>query len=142
VVFLGRNLANFADEVRAAHAEGLVERPGALRRSDALRLIRQAEANLIFLTDRPGSPYYTDVPQKLYEYIAAQRPIIAIGPASSETAEVLRASGLATFADTPPAIARCLDEVEPHAVAPDVLARYSYERIASRYADILRSAAG
>lgn len=139
-VFLGRNLANLPARLRTARGRELVETPGPVRRSDAIGWIRRAEANLLFLTERPGSPQYADVPQKLYEYMAAGRPILAIGPAGSETADLARRTGLASFARTPAELARSLEDVPPVAPDPVVLAEHRYDRIAARFAEIFRSA--
>lgn len=141
VVFLGRNLANLPAQLVGSPAERSVERPGPVRRSDAIAAIRGAEANLLFLTEGLRSAQYTDVPQKLYEYFAAGRAIIAVGPTSSETAEVAVSSGLATFVETPAGLAAALERVP--AAAPDerVVARYAYERIADRFAELFRAVA-
>jgi len=140
VVFLGRNLANLPEQLRASGARHLIETPGPIRRSEAIAYIRRAEASLLFLTDRPGSPQYADVPQKLYEYMAAGRPIVAIGPTTSETADLARRSGLASFAETPTELARCLERVPPVAADPAVVAEHTYDRIAARFAEIFRAA--
>jgi len=139
VVFLGRNLANLPEQLRTSGAEASIERPGPVRRSDAIAYIRRAEANLLFLTERPGSPQYADVPQKLYEYMAAGRPIVAIGPTTSETAELARQSGLASFAETPTELARSLERVPPVVADRAVASEHSYDRIAGRFAEIFRA---
>lgn len=132
-VFLGRNLANLPAQLAASGAELLIERPGPVRRSEAIQWIRRAEADLLFLTHGPDSPDFTDVPQKMYEYFAARRPIIAIGPTTSETADELRRSGLATFATDPATLARCLEEVPRVTPNDDVIAQFDYARIAARF---------
>lgn len=140
VVFLGRNLAGLPGQIHAAGADRLIERPGPVRRSEALALVRRAEANLVFVTEGPGSPGYTDVPQKFYEYLAAGRPVLAIGPENSETADLLRSSGIATFANTPAEVADGLESVTQRTPNEELLAHYSYERIAERFAEVLRAA--
>lgn len=139
VVFLGRNLANLPEQVRTSAAEASIERPGPVRRSEAIAHVRRAEANLLFLTERPGSPDYADVPQKLYEYMAAGRPILAIGPTTSETAELARRSGLASFAETAAELAKDLERVPPVAADRAFAAEHSYDRIAGRFAEIFRA---
>ena len=136
VVFLGRNLANLSDELRSAGADRLIERPGPIRRSEAIQLIRRAEANLIFLTEPTGSSWSTDVPQKMYEYFGARRPILAIGPDGSETAKALTRSGLATFAQTPEAVAQCLENMGPSTPDHDFVESFSYAKIAERFIEV------
>ena len=139
VVFLGRNLANLPEQLRVSGVSGLIDTPGPVRRSEAISSIRRAEANLLFLTEHPGSPQYADVPQKLYEYIAAGRPIIAIGPTASETADLARRSGLATFVETAADLARCLERVPSVSSDPTVVAEHRYDRIAERFVGIFRA---
>lgn len=145
VVFLGRNLANLPDKIRARRADGLVEMPGPVRRRDAIQLTRRAEMNIVFLTHGfPGHPgytrEYTDVPLKMYEYFAAERPILAIGPERSETGEVLRESGLATFAENADQVARALERPPRSSIDAAWRAQFAYDRIADRVIEIFRSA--
>lgn len=139
VVFLGRNLANLREQLQMSRAGALIGTPGPTRHSEAITYIRRAEANILFVTERPGSSQYTDVPQKLFEYLAAGRPIIAIGPTTSETADLARRSGLTTFAETPAEVARCLERVPSATADPAVISEYSYDRIADRFTDVFRA---
>lgn len=140
VVFVGRNLANLPEMIASTGTAHLVELPGPVRRSEALRMVRSAEANLLFLSGG-GRRGFTDVPQKLYEYAAARRPIIAIGAEATETAAVARATGLASFAETPQAVANALDHPTPAVPDERFLAEHSYERLASRFAALFEDAA-
>jgi len=75
----------------------------------------------------------------MYEYFAARRPIIAIGPTSSETADELWRSGIASFAEDAAGLARYLDDVPDLMPDNDFIGRYAYERIAARFREILGS---
>lgn len=62
---------------------------------DALSEMLSAEG-LLLLQGKPSNPA---VPAKLYEYLRARRPIIALVHPEGETAKVLRSLGLTTTAD-------------------------------------------
>jgi glycosyltransferase involved in cell wall biosynthesis len=59
--------------------------------ASAIRAMRSADALLLVANTTPGAQ--ATVPGKLFEYLAAGRPILAIAPTESSTADVLRQTG-------------------------------------------------
>jgi glycosyltransferase involved in cell wall biosynthesis len=98
VRLVGRNVEAFAAEAKAAGVSELVVvlPPGA--RATALRL--QAESTVLLLplwTDENVGSWY---PAKMFEYMGARRPILAIGPARNEAARLLSTRGAGWVAGT------------------------------------------
>jgi glycosyltransferase involved in cell wall biosynthesis len=88
----------------AAHAE--VERAGLGARievlpqaahSAAIAAMRSADALLLVANTTPGAD--ATVPGKLFEYLAVGRPVLAVAPRASATADVLRQTGGGWLAD-------------------------------------------
>lgn len=144
ILFAGRNLADLPDRLRRSGMQSLVERPGPLPRRRAIDLIRRAHVNIVFVTREATATGYTtgftDVPQKMYEYFASGRPILAIGPMGSETADTLRRSGIATFAESPATVAECLEAVPEPSIDPDWVSQFSYARITQGLVSVLEKA--
>lgn len=141
IAFLGRNLADLPEHLAAAGLEDRVELRGPVRRSAAIAQIRASTANLLFLWrhDRPLAHAY--VPQKLYEYLAAGRPIIAFGDDRGDAADIVRASGLGVFVRSASELARVLSApMSPRVARPEIAERYSYAVIAQSYLDIFERA--
>ncbi len=90
--FLGEvtpSCCDLAEEIRRRGLEGsVVVEPQA---PYAEALTRMATADLLLLLDSPGRRI--GVPAKLYEYIGAGRPILALAEPDGDTAWALRASG-------------------------------------------------
>jgi glycosyltransferase involved in cell wall biosynthesis len=136
---------DLAGEVRARGLDGVVTVGGQVSYARALR--EMAGADVLLLMDTPGRR--VGVPAKLYEYIGAGRPVLALGERGGDLAQVLEQSGLphriAPPGD-PTAIARALAELAPEAEA--VLPpranphRFSREAIAGRLAALLDRSAG
>jgi glycosyltransferase involved in cell wall biosynthesis len=71
--------------VEGMNRDGLVRHVGALRRRDAVALQRRADA-LLLLT---SGDHTSQITGKLFEYLAANRPIIAVAP-DNEAARLVR----------------------------------------------------
>jgi glycosyltransferase involved in cell wall biosynthesis len=86
-----------ADMVEVLRAVGYREALAEMLRADGLLVLQAANCN-------------EQVPAKLYEYLRARRPIIALTDAAGDTAAVLRRAGIAHTAglDDAPAIAALL----------------------------------
>ena len=106
-----------------------------------------AQADILLLLDTPGRR--AGVPAKLYEYIGAGRPILALAETESDVAWVLRESGL-PYRIAPPldvdAIRRALVELlhDPATLccggqARSVQSRFTRERLAGELAALLDS---
>jgi glycosyltransferase involved in cell wall biosynthesis len=77
--------------IQAAGLESRVDLCGQIPYAESLRAMLRAD--LLLLLDSPGRRI--GVPAKLYEYLGAGRPILALAESNSDVACVLQASGLA-----------------------------------------------
>ena len=92
--------------------EPWVDVVGRLPRRQAIAEMRKA--SVLWL--QPGHLDFL-VTGKVYEYLAARRPIVAVAPSSGSVAALLRATGGAVFADTD--VDSCAEAIE-QALAGDV----------------------
>lgn len=77
VEFYGRNLGAIESEVRRRNLAGLVSVQPAVSHAAALQLQRDADLLLALLWNDPDEPGV--VPVKLFEYLGAGRPVLAVG---------------------------------------------------------------
>lgn len=81
--------------VREAYAaQGLtpqVDTPGSVPRSEALSRAMSSPVLLLLLNQQANAQ--GRIPGKLFEYLAARRPILALGPPDSDVAGILRETG-------------------------------------------------
>ncbi|MEE8170360.1 MAG: glycosyltransferase [Phycisphaerae bacterium] len=89
-VILAGRLGEFTDEVRHARESIPLAMPGDLPQGDVLACMRRAAVNVLILADGPGT--LGDVSTKVFEYLAAGRPILAIVPPAGQAARLLRQS--------------------------------------------------
>ncbi|PKA84040.1 glycosyl transferase family 1 [Ulvibacter sp. MAR_2010_11] len=68
---------------------------GYVSHSEALQLQHKAQVLLLIEMDRPETR--SIIPGKLFEYLAAKRPIIAIGPQGSDMAGIVSETGSGAF---------------------------------------------
>ncbi|HLZ26949.1 MAG TPA: glycosyltransferase family 4 protein [Chloroflexota bacterium] len=99
---------------------------GQLEHASTIQAMRAADVLLLVANTTPGAE--ATVPGKLFEYMAVGRPVLAIAPPDSSTADVLNQTGIGWLAPSgdPAAIASALLRVfEAHeaAIAPDRGAR-------------------
>jgi glycosyltransferase involved in cell wall biosynthesis len=137
----------------ARRERDLLERPdlgakvklvGSLPHPEALALQRAADSLLVVAGERHRSV----ATGKLYEYLAARRPILVLGAGSAAARIVADArAGLAVDADDPDAIAGALRRLasprpgeEVAAADAAALERYGYPALAARYADVVERA--
>jgi glycosyltransferase involved in cell wall biosynthesis len=138
VVLAGPLSEDERELVARAEEQGLVRWVGALDRARTLAL-QQAADSLLVVTE--GSSRRSVATGKLYEYLAARRPILVLGE-ETEAARIVgeTGAGTATSAIDPDAIADALrDLVErPHA-PPDAQAieRYAFPAVAARLAELV-----
>jgi glycosyltransferase involved in cell wall biosynthesis len=91
--FLGRateHLFDLSREVQTRGLSGLVDLVGQVPYRDALR--QMTEADILLLVHTPG--HRVGVPAKLYEYLGAGKPILALAEPDGDIAWVLENSGL------------------------------------------------
>jgi glycosyltransferase involved in cell wall biosynthesis len=89
---LGRNTddrCNLAEEVRQRGLEGVVEPVGQVPYARALEEMQRADV-LLLVT---GCQSRVGIPAKLYEYLGAGRPILALAESDGDVAWVLRTTG-------------------------------------------------
>ena len=148
--FLGPPPENGLDLGEAVASRGLAESvsiAGQVPYDRALRAM--ASADILLLMDTPRRT--VGVPAKLYEYIGAGRPVLALGERGGDLAHVLERSGI-PHRIAPPgdsvAIASALSElsVEVESRGSALMLRsthpYSREALAGQLADVLDRCAG
>jgi glycosyltransferase involved in cell wall biosynthesis len=103
--------------VSALGLAGVVRLLGPVPRDEARRL--QRDAHVLLLVRNEGAGYAAMVPGKLYEYLAARRPIVAL-LGEGEAAELARSCGAAVVGpdEGDAAVARVLAVVQGRADAP------------------------
>jgi glycosyltransferase involved in cell wall biosynthesis len=78
-------------EVARSGLSGAIDILGQTGHEKAIRAMRAANALLLVANTTPGAE--ATVPSKLFEYLAVGRPVLAIAPTNSSTADVLRQTG-------------------------------------------------
>jgi glycosyltransferase involved in cell wall biosynthesis len=136
-----------AREWRAVEAHGLagrVERRGFVPHEESLRAMRRARSLLVLLPHRES--WRTCVPSKLYPYLAAARPILALVPEGDASALVRSAgAGTAVTGADPALVADAMETFvagvraapSPRAGRGAHLESYAYSALARRLHDIL-----
>jgi glycosyltransferase involved in cell wall biosynthesis len=135
VVFAGPSSAAERAELADAALHGRARSLGSLPRPRALALQRAADGLLVIADDDQPSV----ATGKLYEYLAAGRPILVLGRGSEAARTVTElGAGLVASARDPRDIADALRRLmngEAGPAAPEGLERFSYERLAGQLAD-------
>jgi glycosyltransferase involved in cell wall biosynthesis len=109
-------------------------------------LARERAADLLLLVANTTPGAQATVPGKLFEYLASGRPVLAIAPSESATADVLARTGGGWLADgsDPEAVYRQLRTAfgrhEPVQVDREQLARFDRRRLAGELARVLDAA--
>ncbi len=146
VDFLGRTSGaefDFAAEIARRGLGDCVKLPGMVSYAEALE--RMMRADILLLVHTPQ--WRIGVPAKLYEYLGAGRPILALAEPDSDIAWVLRTSKVLHRIAPPrdvPAIQQALLELtrevqagSPAAPERDALQQFTRERMAQRFAECL-----
>ena len=133
-----------SDRAEALGLTGIVHFPGALPHAETRALERGAD--LLLLWKPRGAGYRTMVPGKLYEYLDAERPVLAMLREDDEAAALVRSAGgeVVPPGDRAPLSAaierRYLQWKEgrrERAPRPDWLAGHTRARLAERLAGML-----
>ena len=112
VHFYGRKLAMVEAMAKAQGVEGSVRVHEAVPYQESLRLQKSADALLLLTWDHPSeNGVYTG---KLFEYIGASRPILALGSQDSVAARLIQNRGLGLTAINPTQIAQWLTQQLEH----------------------------
>jgi glycosyltransferase involved in cell wall biosynthesis len=139
VVFAGALSARERELLAADDLAGVVKVVGWLDRPRALALQRAADT-LLVVTEGPRRRSVAT--GKVFEYLAARRPILVLGE-GTEAARIVgdAGAGTATSASDPAAIAASLRAAleRPPTAEPrdEVLERYSYPRLVDRLAALI-----
>jgi glycosyltransferase involved in cell wall biosynthesis len=143
IVFAGPLTADEAELLGSRDVAETVRTVGALERPRALRLQRAADA-LLVITE--GSTRRSVATGKLFEYLAAQRPILVLGK-ETEAARIVAdaGAGFAAAADDPQEIAaalRRLLQADLSGADRNALERYAYPKLADEYSTVIETVCG
>lgn len=86
VRLVGRNVASIAREADEAGVPEMVESLPQVDRRSALKMQAESTILLLLLWTSDDHAWY---PAKMFEYMGAERPILALGPPSNEAARLL-----------------------------------------------------
>ena len=142
VVFAGPLSQDEQALLAAPDIRGRVRAVGALPRLQALALQRAADS-LLIVTE--GSSRRSVATGKIFEYLAAGRPILVLGD-QTEAARIVAetGSGISTSAADPGEIARALERLlagDLPARDEQAVAEYRYDAVAARLAAVIDSLA-
>jgi glycosyltransferase involved in cell wall biosynthesis len=133
---LGSLDAGARAEIEQSAIREHVEIVGQVSHAESLAAMRRANVLLLVANTTPGAE--ATVPGKLFEYLAVGRPVLAIAPTESSTADVLRVSGGGTLAPSGDvsAIACALQRVYSTPPSNADVARYSRRELTNQLAAI------
>jgi glycosyltransferase involved in cell wall biosynthesis len=121
-----------------------VARPvGVLDRDRALALQRAADALVVMAAGMPGRPSTSVATGKLFEYLAAKRPVLVLGEDTEAARIVARAGvGVAASEGDPGSVADALERLidAPPSLRDDAVAAYAWPVLAERYEQLIEQA--
>ncbi len=106
LVFYGQHLDYLAEQVRRHVVADFVETHAPVPYRESLRLQRESDVLLLLQWNDPADD--GNVPGKVFEYLAARRPILGLGPLAGIPARLVRERRAGLFSNDPDAIARQL----------------------------------
>ena len=116
--------------------DGLVRSVGSLDRPSALALQRRADTLLVLAEGNEVRPARSVATGKLFEYLAAGRPVLVLGE-DSEAARIVTRSGAGAAArgDDPASIASVLERLLDDGLAPGVadVRAFAWPSLAERF---------
>jgi glycosyltransferase involved in cell wall biosynthesis len=139
VVFAGLLSTEEAALLESPELDGIVRCVGSLGRADVLRLQRSADA-LLVVTEGAKRPSVAT--GKLFEYLAASRPILVLGE-ETEAGRIVRETqrGTATSADDPEQISAALRDLMQNGRADlggsELVEPYAWPHLAEEYAAVV-----
>jgi glycosyltransferase involved in cell wall biosynthesis len=143
IVFAGPLSADEAELLAGQDVSDMVRTVGALERPLALQLQRAADA-LLVITE--GSTRRSVATGKLFEYLAAKRPILVLGEETEAARIVVDAgAGFAASADDPEEIAAALKRLldgDLSVPTGKALERYAYPKLAEEYSALIQRVVG
>lgn len=131
------------DDIKKYNLEGVVNYHGFLHRKVALE--KQRESHLLLLLLDNNNKEISYCPAKIYEYLGARRPIIAIGGSGGVIQCLLEETNAGKFAGDADNLRNILLEyyqefIESGTIKCDSnsnIEEYTYKKIAKRYSEIL-----
>ncbi|PKN95882.1 MAG: hypothetical protein CVU43_23580 [Chloroflexi bacterium HGW-Chloroflexi-5] len=144
VRFFGSQDSWLFDEIRDANLDGVVKVMGFVPRNQALQRQRESQLLLLLLWNNPQEKgVYTG---KIFEYLAAGRPIIALsGPGESVVKDLLNETQAGHYAssleDLEDILSKYYSEyIRTGAISPtkeDATSKYSHLEMAKKFAGVL-----
>jgi glycosyltransferase involved in cell wall biosynthesis len=144
IVFAGPLSTEEHELIDAPDLRGLVRPVGQLPRPRALALQRLADS-LLVITE--GSRRRSVATGKLFEYLAAGKPVLVLGEETEAARIVTEAdAGFAASATDPDAIAAALRRLAegpaPSGASPENVRRFSYPELANRLGSLIEDVCG
>jgi glycosyltransferase involved in cell wall biosynthesis len=150
--FVGDFRTRDLEHARSIGVDGRLELVPYAPRHEALALQRDSEALLLLIPDAEGRGRGV-LSGKVFEYLAAERPILAAVPPDGEAARLVRETGAGVVAppDDPSAIAAALEELvarwragalDRPVLSPDWRARLSRRTRAEELVSLLEEVVG
>jgi glycosyltransferase involved in cell wall biosynthesis len=87
LIFIGQTDESVFRSLKKNHLMSFVEDHGYLEHTKSLAFLKSSQVLLLPLNDAPNVAGI--IPGKLYEYLAANRPILAIGPEDGDSARII-----------------------------------------------------
>ena len=133
----------FIDEIKQNNLEGVVKYYGHIPREEVLIKQRESQVLLLLLWDNKNEEGFC--PAKVYEYLAAHRPIVAIGGREHVVKDLLETTNAGKYTWNPDILKNVLldyyDEFikigEVKCYSNSSIANYTYNLITEKYSDIL-----
>jgi glycosyltransferase involved in cell wall biosynthesis len=141
--FVGQSvIPNFKEMVEQYNLNDVIEHTGYVAHAEALKYLKQADALFLIALGKKRANF---IPGKTYEYLGAQKPILAITNVN-DTNEILKPSKLA-FVNGPTDISRIADSIEKIAqnsqsidsAGIDYAKQFDRKKQTEQLADILNS---
>jgi len=149
VRLVGRGTEHAAARARSMGLDAVIETVPQKTKPELAEVFAQSHLLLVCLGYRETSRYV--VPAKMYDYIAANRPVIAYAPRDGEVVRLMNELGLEDNVVTGPDERRTQDILDREFdrylarnseffVPPDLKARYNYTAIADRIEQVIARA--
>ena len=123
--------------------DGVARPVGVLDRPEALALQRAADALVVMAAGMPGRPSTSVATGKLFEYLAAERPVLVLGEHTEAARIVARAGvGVAASERNPGSVADALERLldAPPVPSREAVRSYAWPDLAERYEQVIETA--
>ncbi|WP_237717753.1 glycosyltransferase [Pontibacter sp. BAB1700] len=89
--FVGKASEGVKQRIRKAGLEGITEFVPHVPHNEAIKYLMESTMLLMAIADVPA--VYSNVPGKLFEYLASNKPIVCLGPVHSDTDRIIDECG-------------------------------------------------